>query len=1799
MKGLDAATVFDTLRDYFFRYYETPFALADHRLELERRHLLDQDGVTWREPWLEPLRDFQTTGRSLEDSCAAAAAPEELAQFARAGLVPPEISNLYQHQAHALEAALSGKNVVVTAGTGSGKTEAFLLVVIAQLLKDSRSWRGQGAAQDDHWWVGKKKWTPQRAGESGHEPAVRALILYPMNALVEDQLIRLRRALDSATARSWLDEHRSGHRFYFGRYTGQTPVSGDENSAAQLPNLREYLRSTEARHRRATELDEQAGEEGKQFYVPSLDGAEMRSRWDMQRDPPDVLITNYAMLNVMLQRERDRAFFDNTRRWVESDASHVFTLVVDELHMYRGTEGTEVAYLLRILLQRLGLIDRPSQVRFIAASASLEAGRDREFLQEFFAVDGDSFEIAEGRYSPVPLGADDLAPVAASFVEAGEEPELDTARARALLGQTGGGSALVRACSEGERPVARGMRDVAARLFGDANPDRSAAALNGLLRTLVAADSDDAPRLRAHLFFRSIPGLWACSNPSCTCVEPGLDEEPDRTVGKLYSQPQYRCGCGARVLEFLYCQTCGEAFLGGHARAADDGLSWFLFADVAEIERLPERARLDRSAANYIVYWPGGERLAQDASSWNRDKNRFALAFRASNYDARNGLLRNSPYERTGFSFHVTANDTEDLVLVPPFPTRCPSCGDDWEWKSRPIEDRGRWRSPIRTMGTGFEKISQVLVDGLLRRLGEPRKIVLFSDSRQDAAKLSAGLEKSHYQDLVRQLLVGAMQAQAGHAQDAALLEAFEKAGDRSPEAVAARRRLLEDRPEDATLVSDLHRGLLDQDHERRARAVQAEQRLSSIYVPLPAVLGRVGAGLLNEGTNPGGPDWSLQGYPRHEPRSSWTTVYDWHEPPRPKLEMDLDAQASSLQGSIQEALGRECVQAIYGGAGRDLESIGLGYIGLDPTRVLRSPAGLSGSVFSEAVLGSMRVLGQMRRFPGMRWGTQSPPGALRRYWGSVAALHSIDADLLADAVNVALAPLMTEYLLDRDQLYLAPPGLAAWRCGHCGRQHLHGAAGVCTYCQRPGLDEVTQEPGDQDYYAFLATEAGEPFRLHCEELTGQTDRADATKRQACFQDIFLEGENAVTETIDLLSVTTTMEAGVDIGSLRAVMMSNMPPMRFNYQQRVGRAGRRRDPLAVALTMCRSNRTHDDYYFGRPDRITGDPPPPPYLDLDRPQILKRMFNKELLRRAFAGSSNEDDGERGINVHGQFGAVGDWAGRNSRLVQGWIDTSTAEVTAVLSTLLQKGKLEGLRQELLNYAATVLVDTVSSMIQADQPERDLSEQLAEHGMLPMYGFPTRVRYLYHARPERAYPWPPKGVIDRGLALAVSQFAPGSQLVKDKAVHTVIGVADWFPSGGMVRADPDPLGEREEIAYCRRCLFLSTDSDVQDVLRAGAATCPSCGAVEGYELIDMRQPHGFRTDFKPADFEGSFDFTPTTGSSRIVPAPNMVTEAYANASLSRGTGRIYVVNDNNGRGWRFARASNWPGWLSVDVAENGTMATKPDMPNLDAADVVTVALGASYVTDVALIGIESAPAGIALNPTKRVGLRAAWYSLGFLIREAAVRLLDVQNRELGVGLWYQPLGNRDVRAWIYLADTLENGAGYATHLARPEHFARVMDEARDYMRDLSMPRHAGSCDSSCYDCLRDYYNMAYHPLLDWRLAEDLFGLLAGDGFDSQGSAAREGELARSFAANFDGDALTLDGNVSAVKLETTLVVITHPLESHDVEQWTTERVAAAIADAEDQGFGVVGNGIVLEDSFTMLRMPGTIASRHLVLV
>ena len=145
----------------------------------------------------------------------------------------------------------------------------------------------------------------------------------------------------------------------------------------------------------------------------------MRSRWDMHDSPPDILITNYSMLNIMLMRTIETSIFDKTSAWLAESDQHIFHLVVDELHTYRGTPGTEVAYLIRALLDRLGITPNSDQLRIISSSASLDgSGAGLQYLEQFFGRDRTQFQVIGGStyvVAPSPHASTALAPHATAF----------------------------------------------------------------------------------------------------------------------------------------------------------------------------------------------------------------------------------------------------------------------------------------------------------------------------------------------------------------------------------------------------------------------------------------------------------------------------------------------------------------------------------------------------------------------------------------------------------------------------------------------------------------------------------------------------------------------------------------------------------------------------------------------------------------------------------------------------------------------------------------------------------------------------------------------------------------------------------------------------------------------------------------------------------------------------------------------------------------------------------------------------------------------------------------------------------------------------------------------------------------------------------------------------------------------------------------------------------------------------------------------------------------------------------------
>jgi hypothetical protein len=1776
------------------------------------------------------------------------------------------VSSLYSHQEAALEASLADEPVVVTSGTSSGKTEAFLLPVLARLVSESAMWPTPGAGQEGGpWWRRSNRRLPQRGPAPGRPAAIRALVLYPMNALVEDQLVRLRQGLDSEEAQAWSTAHRGGNRFYFGRYTSRTPVSGQRDKPSRSRDLRAVL--SEADRRWDALMQEEAGlvargervDRRKRLYLPRVGpegSAEMRSRWDMQESPPDILITNFTMLNIMLLRDLEQDMWEQTREWLAVSSNHVFSMVVDELHMYRGTGGSEVAYLLRRLYHRLGLDPDSPQLSISAASASLDAtrSRDLDYLREFFGTTR-PFRVIEGQHHrpsgpsslrgahdalfgrPAPTDPHEAQRLLDAVEVAGALHAVFTAApttvapdgedgADATVGwavelarQTKGEHGPEGEAAAGTRPMA--AQDLARGLFPDLDPAEAASAFDRLAE-LIGVTSGSL-RLRAHFFFRNLPSLWACSDPSCAAVSDEF-RSPSRPVGRLYAEPEITCVCGSRILELLYCQACGEAFLGGYrSEGAPDGRQ-YLVPFVADLDDLPDRAR-GRNAATFTVYWPKPPASAQPVDpDWQRDSGRYRFRFRKATLYPERGLLRMvaNNTDATGWVFQVSDQHGE-RDRVPALPIKCPSCGDNREANypvGRPVTDPDRTRSALRALGTGFSKANQVLADAVLREMGtDPAKLVLFSDSRQDAAKLGPEFAFAHYNDLVRIVAVECVERPSSFE----LAEAFVQGRDKSDSARRALEELGHERPRLAAALAMERLGAASADQLNELGTARA----AGGGLSLGAVADRLEASLAALGANPAGPKPSLQ---RPDGRP-WHDLYQWEPSVEPKDPGLLAPGQRQFRDDVMRPAVREAVEkSVFSGTGRDFEAIGIA-LAAPPagTKFEARRSGLAEATFTEVAHSALRMLGLRWRFADCgRWPRADPPGNVKAFFRAVAERFHVDRDDLAHDVAVALGVEQT-WMLDPNRVRLivpvarpnpAPPWAAVgddepaahwtrweWRCDRCGRRHLHASAGVCTACRgligTPG--PPPQDSGrffETDYYAHLAHDPRGAFRLNCAELTGQTEPVVAAQRQARFQGIFVSGEEVPrADELDLLSVTTTMEAGVDIGSLNAVALANMPPQRFNYQQRVGRAGRRGTALAVAVTVCRGTRTHDQHYFDNPGKITGDPPPSPYLDMRSRDIAERALAAEALCAAFRRVARDDDSfDPGTNTHGQFGRVPAWDSVADR-VRSWLGAERAAITAMVDALLQETELGADRQGLVDWCSGgAMFDAVADIARETDGVPDLSQRLAERGLLPMFGFPTRQRLLHLVNPPE---WPPVDVVDRDIEIALSEFAPGSSIVRDGQLHTSIGVVAYDPGYPRPRPAPNPLGRQTEIGLCPACQALHIEPGPRD-------TCPTC-LRPGYSVVTLAEPLGYRTPYWAQDYDGTSEWAMRASKARVNPPPGLaVLPPARNLTVRGGKVELLSVNDRGGEGFTFV-PSPWDGLLCVDAVERFRPVADRlgrRLPAVDAGhpDATTVALGARTVTDCLFLGVDRVAQGLTLDPIA-TSRRAAWVSFGYLAREAAWRVHDVSPGEFRVGFYPSGDDGYGLTAEAYLADTLENGAGYCTYFTRDPGRAEelVQAMAAEAARFGGHRNSAGDpCGASCYECLRDHTNAPLHGLLDWRLAVDLAELSFTGTFAPTSRDEDARALAGRFAAAFASDGWKQDEvvGVPAVVSEQgdRVFLVVHPFEDLYRPAWS-RRLSDAFVHLEQLGYEVASLAEVVSveqpatavTTFDLARRPGWVAT------
>ncbi len=1786
----DLVGAYERMNQVYQWYIESAFPLRYQALSEERKRLLSRSGILSQPPLLETIPVYPTSGLNLRE--ASQRLPNGYQDLHNLGqALFPDGTKLWQHQWDSLQAIINGRDIVVTTGTGSGKTECFLLPLLAELARDSASWPGcPNPPEEQKWWDDDGgSWNSQwshtgRKGEELH--AVRAMILYPLNALVEDQLRRLRSTLDSSTAHQWLNTHRCGNRILFGRYTGETPVPGERGDTNATNRLRARLQemtdtSEEIRQLLETNPDM---DPNIRYHFPNIDGGEMWSRWDMQDTPPDILITNYSMLNIMLMRSVESCIFDRTREWLAGDSTRKFFLIIDELHAYRGTSGTEVAYILRLLLNRIGLNPNSDQLAILATSASVDdTPESRTFLREFFGRD--RFEIISGQQTPPSVGArvkmepfrnafeqfaqtvqpNPLDPMCPPDPESAKNKEAMVDLAGALgqptLPNVAAEVALANALKHQNAPDA--IRDACVAinqsvrpskvsdlddvLFPNARPKNQPVsnAMRGLLLALgTSKESVTGPSpqpVRGHIFFHNLQNLWVCSNPDCTDSHCDTKQRQVASesgiaipVGALHEKHRLTCSCGSRVLDFIVCEVCGEIFLGGFRAQRQIGTQQveILTADQPDLENMPDRVSVVQRYGEYAVFWPLNEATPYTTQPQNQEyqANYIKRNWTRARLNVFSGILQQNTVppdsgEVAGWLYRISGVHPNES----PMPHKCPRCDADYRHRSR-------IPTPLRNHRTGFQKACQVIASSLCREMPEQqnsrpaRKLIIFSDSRQDAAKLAAGMERDHFRDMIRLALIGALndywhQFEGYVRRTVSLIpNALERILGLNPQlhTVASN----SPQPHDEALWTKFqlaNQGLALEMMNWLLGSPPANQDNFNTFmnmiveypgrIPLAELRRVVHSLILGLGTNPGGTAHRLLQYQVGDRNyHDWYECYNW-QGGSPQEKTDLVPQASRLLGQIDSSLMSELMYALFPHVARTLESLGQGW-------VTYQPGGNPTDQVVQATDAVIRLLGTRRAH---RYAEHFEPGNstklhafAKRYLTKVDVPNiSVEQQLVQSRVGVRGSYRVG---LDPEHLYLRlPPNEDAhgfrpgWRCPTCNGFYLHPAGGKCPACEDVPLKLNTTQQAPFDYYLYLSEKSGRPFRFHCEELTGQTDSSDRPRRQRRFQEIFVQGDIPQVHGIDLLSVTTTMEAGVDIGSLLAVMMANMPPRRFNYQQRVGRAGRRGTGVSLAVTFCRG-RSHDDYYYLRTEQMTGDPPSHPYVDMDREPIFRRVMVKEILRQAFEAlppNVRKHASERfRESVHGEFGSAEGWAVAATH-IQNWLKNS--ETQQVLGNVLDalrvgtpwdRGSDRGMDfcQRVTAFLQNDLVAKITEIVKDSRYTQEaLSEQLANAGLLPMFGFPTRVRLLYTRWPSRGNPWPPEhGITDRNLDIAISQFAPGSETVKDKAVHTACGVVELYPQGNRVGSRPGFLpdfssGNPSPIGLCDNCQAVNNLAPTHTPAPGGQEPIPTqCPVCQQMTLrpVDAREPKGFFTDLAPDDFEGSFEWNPrSTRPTLSLQSKEEKLNLVGNTTVSAFEGEIISVNDNGGEGgfdFRFSATvygRNQPGAYAVEPRNDHYVSV--------AGATYRIALLSRQRTDILLVDMQKWPDGLFAEPTQVEG-RAAWYSLAFFLRIAVATELDIDPTELDAGFRATnengiPIGQ------AFLSDKLENGAGYCRWFGESDHFRELLNQANpDISESLAdvwiKESHSHECDTSCNACLRDFHNLPYHGLLDWRLALDM---------------------------------------------------------------------------------------------------------------
>lgn len=1609
---------------------------------------LDKREVLWQTPFVELPASYKLFEGGLNNLDLPEWMIKFFLQLAEKGL--GVYNTPFDHQGTSLERAYKGEDLFISTGTGSGKTECFMWPLIAKLCLEAKT--------KPHAWEMR---------------GIRAIAMYPMNALVADQVSRLRRMigndafLDIFRATSFEDARRP----QFGMYTGRTPYPGNDSKEKSDRELAHSLSRLLHGNAMTDDIFDALQKEGRipakidlGMYIEKLkkgqhltayNDAELITRFEMQKNCPDILITNYSMLEYMLLRPREAAIWQSTKAWLSQNPDDKLLFIIDEAHMYRGASGGEVALLIRRLMHKLDI--SRERIQFILTTASMphENREDKEAVSRFAmnltSADRDEFcylfgELEEfGTHASTVLNNERF--LAWKYKNTDSDDMLLETLNRFWDGVTPAFDSLVKAqiwmyknirsynqfqqlfnfCSG----TARSISEIAQELFHEFCEEKALMASYNLLDIAACAISEKGESLfpiRLHMIFRGIQGLYACTNPKC-----GKKHTYDSvTLGQIYMDDSlFTCPeCGGVVHELINDRRCGSLFLKGYVSVSERDIpkgKTFLWRDPGLF--------FSKKLREIHLFIPQ-ENKKYDSRGEYRLKPCYLDSKSGFIYFDDDTVLGRDNIMKLYFNTYSEKRRPDAFTFA-----SCPHCHHQLsKMQLTSFTTRGNLSFYNLIKAQFNAQPSAPHKEDKSKYPNQGRKVLLFSDSRQRAARLALDMSQASDEMAIMQLFMLALDEMKSN--------------------------------KNLTL-DELYGYFIKEAAMRNIRLFYGESQEKYREFCLRAIRGMKqaethGKKFVSRRTFENAPAMMEE----HLIRmfcSGYNTVFDnalaWLEPVEYALEDSLDALEDMGVIVSQE----EFVEVFNAWIMDICNKYGaLGHRISDDRR--------------KAVLTSYQRLGMTKawKFSAkmmqvMEWKKDKKT---MEAWKSV--LHEQFLDGTDDSYYIQLSRVVVRDGLEHKW----------FKCKACAELTAFPLAKKCPTCSSDEIRELTAQ--EYEALAFwrnpiVQARNGEPIHVidtqeHTAQLSHNDKRDDlwskTEKYEMRFQDLLQSDEVPV----DILSCTTTMEVGIDIGSLTAVGLRNVPPMRENYQQRAGRAGRRGSGLSTIVTYC-ENGAHDSRYFRNPEPMFRGNPRKPWLDVESEKLLGRHMSLIILQSFLDAYDDSLDDIQTVSFFEEklepvIRFVNDYDGyHHNSLLRGCTDNFVVRHKNDLVKSLQ----------LLNGKRLAHPELYEGNV--GEKGKSLLDALYEEGMIPTYSFPKDVVSFY-VNDEYGNV---KYRADRGLDVAIGEYAPGRSLVIDKNSYQIGGL---YYSGSEKRRDTgfspaqkfmeDP-NYVKQINTCDHCSWFGFEDDLQD------GKCPMCSRAVKADK-SMVRPWGFGpingVPFSQAKIRETYSY-PDAPEYSVLPAADDLEciSGFVHAKMAvRNNQRIIMRNKGeNSRGFMICPvcgAAAAGDEMDAFEQERGIRIDRPYKTTnakfpCKHANARNYMLGFDFVTDMFVLELEIDPYRVnTRHDGENPWLDRAARSLAEAMRLQASTLLDIEFTELNAG--YRLRYTSDwVYVDVYLYDNLSSGAGYSSELKN--RIDLLLEMLEIFLDDCA-------CENACQNCLKHYRNPAYHATLDRHAALNL---------------------------------------------------------------------------------------------------------------